>query len=142
MILYVDASALVKLYVDEAYSDLVHQWVEAAHAIATSRVAYVEAVAAMARRRREGSLDADGRALAVESLTGDWPHFALVEVDELAAGEMATKYPLRGLDAIHLAAAAEVYHASAGAQVAFATFDARQGAAARAEGLTVLPSEV
>lgn len=40
MIPYLDTSSLVKLYIAEAHSELVQDWVEEAEAVATSRVAY------------------------------------------------------------------------------------------------------
>ena len=52
MILYLDTSALVKLYVEEAHTDDVRGWVDAAEIVATCRVAYPEAVSALNRRMR------------------------------------------------------------------------------------------
>ena len=54
MILYLDTSALVKLYVQEPGTDAVKAWVAEAEAAATSWVAYAETRAAFARARREG----------------------------------------------------------------------------------------
>ncbi len=42
MILYLDTSALVKLYLEEAYSDQVIKQATGAEINATSRIAYVE----------------------------------------------------------------------------------------------------
>jgi predicted nucleic acid-binding protein len=56
MILYLDTSSLVKLYLDEVYSEAVHRWAQEAEVLATSRVAYPETLAALARRWREGVL--------------------------------------------------------------------------------------
>ena len=138
MIIYLDTSSLVKLYVDETDSKTVRNWTQEAEVLATSRVAYAEAMAALARRQREGSLD----TLAFEDATGrlnaDWEDFAVMEVDERSAGQLAVKHALRGFDAIHLAAAVGIHRAAAGAQVAFLSFDDRQLEAARSEGLVVL----
>jgi len=57
MILYLDTSALVKLYVKETFSEVVWKAVRLAETFATSRIAYVEFYATLARREREG-LDA------------------------------------------------------------------------------------
>jgi len=46
LILYLDASSLVKLYVEEAYSNTVRDWAEEAEIIATCRVAYPETISA------------------------------------------------------------------------------------------------
>ena len=55
MMLYLDTSALVQLYVDEKKSKTVKQAVHQADAVATSLLAYTEARAAFARSRREGN---------------------------------------------------------------------------------------
>ncbi len=57
MTLYLDTGSLVKLYVAEAGSDVVRQLVEQADIVATAAIAYPEARAALARRRREGAFD-------------------------------------------------------------------------------------
>lgn len=56
MICYLDTSALVKLYVHEQGSETVRKLVDAASVVATSKVAYPEARAALARGFREGLL--------------------------------------------------------------------------------------
>lgn len=56
MILYLDASALVKLYVDEAGTSMVVGRIQRAEAVATVLITYAEARAALARHRREGAL--------------------------------------------------------------------------------------
>lgn len=138
MILYLDASSLVKLYVDEAGSVLVRDWCDEAQAVATCAVAYVEAMAAVARLRREGGLDDLAVRQVVKRLDDDWPAFVRPGIDVHAAGAIADRHPLRALDAIHVAAALALGRATGEGTVTFATFDARQGGAARAEGLAVV----
>ena len=53
MILYLDTSSLVKLYVEEPGSPGVRAIVDEAEVVATSVVACAEAAAAFARRKRE-----------------------------------------------------------------------------------------
>ena len=55
MILYLDTSALVKLYVEEDGSEEVSTAVRDASRVATSAVAYPEARATFARLEREGT---------------------------------------------------------------------------------------
>jgi uncharacterized protein with PIN domain len=56
MILYLDTSALVKLYVEEPGSRAVRALLERAQVVSTSRVAYVEMWAGLARKLRQGEL--------------------------------------------------------------------------------------
>ena len=62
MILYLDTSALVKLYVDEEGSLEARTVVETADAVATSRVAFAEAHAAFATAARLGRITVAERA--------------------------------------------------------------------------------
>jgi uncharacterized protein len=106
VILYLDTSSLVKLYVEEPGSVDVRRLVEKAELVTASVVAYPEARAALARRRRERSLTAAGHRRAKAALEADWPRvLALDVVGPLArgAGELAERHRLRGFDAVHLA---------------------------------------
>lgn len=132
MILYLDTSALVKLYVEEPGRGVVMRELDAAGAVATVRIAYVEARAAFARKRREGGLDGKALRRVAERLDEDWAAFSVVDVGEplvRRAGNLAERYDLRGYDAVHLAAAMEL--ARGGGDVSFACFDERLRAAAR-----------
>jgi uncharacterized protein with PIN domain len=66
--LYLDTSVLVKIYVEEDGSITIREQVNNARFVATSMIAYVEARAAFARRRRE-------RKLAPADLSPDRPGF-------------------------------------------------------------------
>jgi predicted nucleic acid-binding protein len=140
MILFCDTSALVKLYVAEAGSDLVRTAVEQAEAIAVSRIAWVEAHAAFARRVREESLDAAAIEDARAALSGDWPHYVVLEVDqalvELAA-EYADTFALRAYDSMQLAAAFVTARLTE-EDVRFACFDLRLNKAAKVLGMSGL----
>lgn len=138
MILYLDTSSLVKLYLDEARADSVRRWALDAEVLATSRVAYPEAVAALARRNREGDLDPDAFKRVLLMLKQQWRDFAVLDLAETQAGDLAVKHALRGLDAIHLAAALDLRQISPGVRIAFSSFDVRLNEAAAAEGLPVL----
>ena len=68
-------------------------------------MAYPEAMAAFARRHREDDIDKKGFRQIRTTLKKEWPEYAVVEIDEIAAGELAVKHGLRGFDSIHLEAA-------------------------------------
>lgn len=141
MILYLDTSALVKLYIEEAGSDEVREWAGDAEALAASRVALAELAAAVARRWREGDLT-DPEAAAIRSaIAEDWQHLVVVEVDEHRAADEAFRSDLRGFDAIHLAAALQVRDALGDVPIGFACFDSRLGRAASARGFDLLGLE-
>ncbi len=124
MILYLDTSALVKLYVEEAGAEEVANWVDDATTVTTCRIAYAEARAAFARHRREGGLTTTLWRRTVANLDDDWSRFAIVEVTDglvRSAGRLADRHALRGFDAIHLAAALELQDDRN--QVRFGCFD-------------------
>lgn len=141
MILYLDTSSLLKLYVEEAHSDAVRTWADDAEALATSRVAYPEAMAAAARRWRDGDLDDATFEDIQKALKGQWPDFGAMDVNEESAGNLAVEHGLRGFDAIHLAAALDVVAEIGSEQVFFSSFDLHLNRAARAAGFSVLDAE-
>ena len=108
MILYLDTSSLVKLYVNEQGSENVIASVSKAEAVATCRIAYAEARAAFARKRQNGELDEEEYQVVLRDFRNDWERFFIIEVSQevaKVAGELAEKYYLRGYDAVHLASA-------------------------------------
>lgn len=131
MILYLDTSALVKLYAEEEGTGTVERAVGEAESVATSVVAYAEARAAFARKVREGVFSRENRDDAVEALDGDWVILERSEVTEnlvIDAGDLAEEHALRGFDAVHLASALLVREAYAeqndeAAEVVFLCFD-------------------
>ncbi len=133
MTLFLDTSALVKLYVVEAESVDVIEAVDRAERLALCVVAYPEARAALARRQREGQLKPDDLRTAVTALDGDWSTYTRLEVDDALArlaGVLAEQHALRGFDAVHLAAALTLNQQRH--DVTFISFDARLNEAAKA----------
>ena len=140
MILYLDTSALVKLYVPETDSDKLIQLVDAAEMPSTSRMAYAEARAAFARKRREQAVNLRDYRTLVQDLDNDWETFFIVDVSDpliKRAGQLAETFALRGYDAVHLASAVIVAEQGSEA-VMFACFDEKLSRAGRRQGLTVL----
>jgi len=139
LILFLDTSALVKLYIVEADSSAVHTSVAAAQTVAVCRIAWAEACAALARRAREVPADEDAIIAARQALARDWPHFFIVEVTQSVverAGVFAETFALRAYDSVQLAAACEIVAVAPG-QVAFGCFDNRLNNAARILGLGI-----
>lgn len=141
MRLYLDTSALVKLYVEEEGSSMVRQWVDDADTVATSIIAFVEARAAFARRRREKRISSAAHARLVRDFEADWGRYLVLEAREpliRRAGKLTEIHPLRAYDAIHLASA-KILREKLAEPVSFTSWGARLVAAARKEGLEVIP---
>ena len=141
MMLYLDTSALVKLYVDEPMSQELSAAVDEAEAVATSLLAYVEARAAFARARREARLSAQAYRHIVDAFVEDWSRYVAVEVtDRLVkeAGDLAVHRALRGYDALHLASALSLRERVSSA-VTFLAFDRKLTVAAKREALRIHP---
>ena len=139
MILYLDTSSLVKLYIEEEGSPMVRRQVSEAEAVATSSVAYVEARAAFAGKHRERELSKDEYRYVVDDFCGEWGTYLAIDVSEAVialAGDLAERHDLRGFDAIHLASAL-VLRDRLQSPVAFSCADDRLQAAAKAEGLSI-----
>jgi predicted nucleic acid-binding protein len=121
---YVDASALVKLIVDEPDSSAMRRWYIENERVVSSRVGLVEARRA-ANRRDHDPAHLDAILETVEIFEFD------VDVGDRAAAVGPTS--LKTLDAIHLATALAIPGLGA-----FVTYDDRLAQAARAVGLPVV----
>lgn len=127
----------MKLYVREAGTEEARSRLDAATMVSTSRVAYPEARAALARRQREAAITRAALARAVAALDRDLVRFVVVELSAKVAkraGDLAERRALPGFDAIHLASALEVEELT-GVVPAFLCFDDRLREAASAEKL-------
>jgi len=139
--LYLDTSALVKLYVKEEGSESIRDAIGRARLASTSVIAYVEARAAFARRRREGGLRVSDYRRVIRSLDVDWPHFVRLEASESLirdAARLAEVHGLRAYDAIHLASAL-VLKQRLGAPVVLGCWDTELKSAAPKAGLQFFP---
>lgn len=141
MILYLDTSALVKLFVAEEHTDSVRQAVSEARLTVTHAIAYVEACATFARAARlhgdeslfsalRGNLDALWKACEILSVSESMIH---------RAATLAGRHRLRGYNSLHLAAAESAFEAFHG-QISFhfAVFDVQLKDAANQAGIPLL----
>lgn len=131
---YADASALVKLVRDESESPALRTFLDEADLV-SCELALTEVPRAIRRAAAdEPQLPLDVLIVRAAELLDA---VALAPLDRallVAAGALAEP-SLRALDAIHVAAAADLQPLDA-----FVTYDERQGAAARLAGLrTVMP---
>lgn len=111
--MYFDTSALAKWYVNEARSADVEAYLAEVTPVHVSLLTKVEMRSLMARRRREGQVDAETEARVLATFEGDLAlgHLLLAPhtVDSFLMAESLIgahpDIPLRALDALHLGAA-------------------------------------
>lgn len=144
MILYLDANALVKQYVNEPGRSDVNVVLQQASSIGTALISHAEVVAALAKAVRMRVLAPQSGLSAVAAFRSDWPGLVRLPVTEpvvVRAADFAWQYGLRGYDAVHLAAAC-VWSEAIGSAVTFATFDRALWQAAPLVGLRAWPDDL
>ncbi|MEW5957212.1 MAG: type II toxin-antitoxin system VapC family toxin [Chloroflexota bacterium] len=144
MILYLDASALVKRYVAESGSTETGEAMARAEVIGTVIISRAEVAAALAKAVRVGALPLEEAAASLKAFRNEWLDLVRVEVTEMVitrADSLAWEHNLRGYDAVHLAAAL-VWQEAMGAPVTIATFDRHLWAAAERVGLAAYPNDL
>ena len=144
MILYLDASALVKRYVVEPGSTEVNGAIAGAEITGTALISRAEVAAALAKAVRIDALTDDEALAGLQVFRNEWPDLVRIQVTELVvsrADSFAWEYGLRGYDAIHLAAAS-VWQDAMGERVALATFDRQLWTASEQVGLTAYPADL
>jgi predicted nucleic acid-binding protein len=132
MVAYVDTSALLKRYVTEPDSQIAERLLGSDPVLASSWITAVEVRRNLARLLGDGTL-----ATVRRRAERDFDHMALVTFDGSVATlacEIAERYGVRSLDAVHLASAKRLMIDD----LAFITFDLRQAETARQLGLRVL----
>lgn len=130
--LYVETSALLKRYVQEAESDDCQAILNVHPHLITSRITITETLINLRKR-----LSMTEFAIASKLFRSDIIEFDLVEFDaELSsqAIEVADGNNLATLDSIHLASALRIK----GQQLAFLTYDKRLANCAKKSGLRIL----
>jgi predicted nucleic acid-binding protein len=138
--IYIDSSALVKLYVPEPESDELDAFLRGRDDLMISELCVTEVVSAASRRRREGTLSNEEVRRIAKAVLSDVQFGSFLRLDLSPAIHRyaermllgAEKTPLRTLDALHIALAV-----SAGAENLI-TFDDRMAEAAVLHGLRIL----
>lgn len=141
MIVYLDASALVKRYVAERGSRETGDLTASADVVATSLVSRAEVAAALAKAVRLGVIEPESGRKAQRAFAGQWPDIAKVPVTEALvsrAEALAWDFALRGYDAVQLASAL-TWQEAVGTEITLATFDRQLWDAGRNAGLRMWP---
>lgn len=139
--LYLDASALVKIYLPEAGSQELDYALLGRRDLIVSDLAVTEIISALARRRREGAINPQAVARLHRAILADIDSGLFHRVDLLPAIHREAerlllflqKTPVRAADALHLALATASNAAS------IATFDKRMTEGARYLGFNAVP---
>lgn len=142
MNLYLDTSALVKLYIREQGTDEVNLWVAEAEITATSIITLAEANAALARAARMKNISHQTGEEAGRLLREQWPRTIKTPITQKTvtrAAELAWALELRGYDAVHLASA-ELWQTALGMPVSLVTYDNQLAVGAGRLGLNLLPT--
>lgn len=145
MLRYVDTSALVRCYFPDEpdHEQLRALLLEGAEPVVTSELTRLEMASAAHAAHRAGRLPDPAALLAVvDADCGEDGPVALLrlrpDVVFGPAAELVAQYPLRNLDALHLAVArSTAAELAAGEPVVLVTRDHRQAAAAAALGMAV-----
>lgn len=109
--LYWDTSAMVKQFVEEAGTRDVLTLRAQTPPHATATIAFTETFSALRRRVREVALKEPQYQEVVRRFLRQWPSYVRVTLDETVlerSRSLLERYPLRTLDAIHLASALEL----------------------------------
>jgi predicted nucleic acid-binding protein len=131
---------LVKLVFDEPGSDVAVELWDRAEAVASSRLVYPEARAAVAAAHRGGRIDARALRAAVRTIDALCGELEVIGLDDeltQAAGDLVERHALRGYDAVHLASAAAI----GDRDLVLATWDRDLAAAAVVLRHTVAPAQ-
>jgi uncharacterized protein len=133
--LFADSSALAKRYIADETSDGFDELLQHASGLSVSVLCLPEIISALCRRRRERSLTPAQYKAAKNALELDLADAVVIQLtDEVLLGciHLLETNPLRSSDAIQIASAL-AWHSDT-----FVSADARQCAAAKASGLSVI----
>lgn len=138
---YLDTSALLKLYVKEAGSEQVFAAVEQAEHAFSHLITYAELRAALAKVARMRLITADDKLSAQNKFEHDWLGLNIITPNEVLirrAGHLCDHFGLRGYDSVHLAAAEAISLRLMPVTLTFACFDKQLNRAAHALGMNLL----
>lgn len=142
MIHYLDTSALAKRYIEEPGSQAVRSMFRRGY-VAVARITYAELLAAVARARHLGIITEAQRSSFFARIEEDFADLTVIEVRHSVlrrVPDLVVRYPLRGYDAVQLAAALAIREH--GGSVRFWSADEQLVTAAAAEGLrAMVPSD-
>jgi uncharacterized protein len=141
VIVYLDASVLVKRYVAETGSDEVNALIAGASVVGTAAISRAEVSSALAKAIRMGLLSQEEAASALQVFNAEWESLIRLQMTEALISRAATlawEHGLRGYDSVHLAAAI-FWQDILGDTIMLASYDRQLWEAARVTGLIAWP---
>ncbi len=144
MIVYLDASALVKRYVAEVGSGELNTLIVGASVVGTAAITHVEVPSALAKAVRMRLLSREEAASARQVFNTEWESLIRLQMTEILLSRAATlawEHGLRGYDAAHLAAAL-FWQDMLGEPVTLASYDRQLWDTAKVSGLIAWPESL
>jgi len=141
VIVYLDASAIVKRYVSEAGSTEVNALIAGASVVGTAAISRAEVSSALAKAVRMRLLSREEAASALQVFNSEWESLIRLQLTEVLISHAATlawEHGLRGYDAVHLAAAI-FWQDMLGDPVTLSSYDRQLWEAAKTTGLVAWP---
>lgn len=143
---FLDSSAWLKRYLDEAGSDRIGELFGEPRTIVVSSLGVVEVLSVIARKQRAGEIKPGVATRAAAEVIRDATVLRVVDLTQEVLGtamDLAAVYALRGADKVHLASAAVVRAARPDDIITFVTSDRDLAQAASLARFPVLdPEEV
>lgn len=137
MIVYLDTSAVIPLLITESSSTRCARIWNDAQTLVSTRLLYVETMAALSQGEMTGRLSAAQFRDRASAWTDMWDQLEIREFDKdlmVQSGMAAQRYGLRGYDSVHSAAAASLAHP----QLVAASGDRKLLASWREQGLATI----
>jgi predicted nucleic acid-binding protein len=141
VIVYLDASALVKRYVAEVGSGEVNTLIAGATVVGTAAISRVEVSSALAKAVRMRLLSREEASSARQVFNTEWESLIRLQLTEVLLSRAATlawEHGLRGYDAVHLASAL-FWQDMLGEPITLASYDRQLWEAAKMTGLIAWP---
>ena len=132
-VIYWDASAVLSFLTTDAHHDIAKEYYgrEGVHLL--SSLSYAEALAVLARLKRQGLLHNEQFDQACRLLASHPWRLAKIDPEREEIGRLAARWPLRGADLWHLSFAIALKREFP--ELIFLTFDQKLRTAAEGEGL-------
>ena len=140
MTIYYDSSALLKIYIEEEYSDSIRHFISKHQFNSISTLSFVEIHSVFSRLFNNSQISQDELSFLKASFNNDFKIFQQIPIDNRIlkrAAELTYLTNLRTLDSIHLATIVYL-KSSSNEELLFACFDKQLIESAISRGISIL----